>query len=118
MDLKLGTDHDLAIENNDLVLVDGLDAIAQDLRCRLQFFLGEWFLDQRIGMPYFQQILGAKPRLPVIKEIFRKAIMSTPGVLGLNDLSVDYEGTGRSISVAFKARTDTGILTFEEELII
>lgn len=118
MDLKLGPDHDLAIENDDLVLIAGLDAIAQDLRCRLQFFLGEWFLDQRIGIPYFQQILGAKPRIPVVKEIFRKAIMSTPGVLGLNDLSVVYEGTGRSISVSFKARTDVGVLTFEEDLII
>jgi hypothetical protein len=47
MDLKLTGQKDLEIdaETFDLVLIDGVDAIAQDCDVRLQFFLGEWFLD-------------------------------------------------------------------------
>lgn len=118
MDIKLTPAWDIAIENDTMVLVDGLDAIAQDIQARLLFFLGEWFLDRRIGVPYFEKILGQKPRLPVIKSIFRQAILTTPGVLAVNDLLVDYDGQGRRLSVSFNATTDQGVITFNRELIL
>lgn len=117
-DLKLTPSGDIAIENDCIVLVDGKDAIAQDIRVRLQFFQGEWFLDRRIGVPYFQRILGQKPRLSVLKAIFRKAILTTPGVLSVSDLTVSYDGTSRVIEVSFSASTTEGEITFDRELIV
>ena len=118
MDIKLTPSWDIAIEDDTIVLVDGLEAIAQDVQCRLQTFLGEWFLDKRIGVPYFEKILGQKPRLSVIKAIFRQAILLTPGVLGINDLSVAYDGTSRRMDVTFRANTTEGTFTFDKELIL
>lgn len=118
MDIKLTPSWDIAIEDDTVVLVDGVDAIAQDVRARLQFFLGEWFLDRRIGVPYFEKILGQKPRLPVIKAIFRQAILTTPGVLSVNDLVVAYDGTSRRLDVSFKANTTEGPIVFNRELIL
>ncbi|GAG92615.1 unnamed protein product, partial [marine sediment metagenome] len=37
-DFKLDSNFDLVIENDDFVLVDGLEAIAQQLRIRLNFY--------------------------------------------------------------------------------
>lgn len=118
MDLKLDDDGDLALENDDLVLLDGVDAIVQDVAVRLRTFKGEWFLDQRIGIPYLQQILGQKPRLMAIKAIYRAAILTTPGVTGVDDLQVTYDGKTRSISVSFTGQSTEGPFTFDREIIV
>jgi len=61
----------------------GVDALAQRLRTRYKFFLGEWFLDIRQGIPYFRDILVKNPDPSLIQSIFRKATLTTPGVLAI-----------------------------------
>jgi len=117
-DLKLDTNHDLAIENGDLVLVDGVDAIAQDLDVRLQTFQGECFLDTRIGVPYFQSILGQKPRLTAIKGIFRDSVLSTSGVQSISDFTLDYDGSTRELSLSMQVQSVEGSFNYTKELII
>lgn len=117
-DLKLTASGDLEIERDSLVLIDGVDAVAQDLLLRLRFFKGEWFLDTRLGMPYFQKLLGVKPNASVVKNIFRTAIQNTPGVLTINDLSVDYNGQTRAVRVGFRVQAEDGELVFNKDLIV
>ncbi len=121
MDLALKTlDHDLDFSTGDLDLLEGAEAVAQNLRIRLQFFLGEWFLDFRQGMPYFEKILVKNPGTNVVRSIIRKTVTSTPGVLALIALNTTYEGTIRKLTVAFTCRitgTDAP-LEFTEEFII
>jgi hypothetical protein len=121
MDLKLTADHDIEIDEatGDLVLVDGVDAIAQDCDVRLKFFLGEWYLDTRLGVPYYQQILGQKPRLTAVKGIFRKAILSTPGIRSfLEPLEITFDGPTRTLGVSFRADTVEGSFEYNKELIV
>jgi len=118
MDLKLDSTGDLAIEDNDLVLLDGVDAIAQDVEVRLRFFLGEWFLDTRLGVPYYQKILGQKPRLTAVAGIFRKAILTTPGMLSITNFEIDYDGPTRALSISFRGTSIEGDFLFNKELII
>lgn len=120
MDIKLDTLGDLKLtdSNDDLELVDGADAIAQDITSRLRTFLGEWFLDTRIGMPYFQKILGQKPRINVLQSIFTDAISQTPGVNKINDLSIEYSGASRVLSISFRADTVSGTLEYKREFIV
>lgn len=115
---KLNSSHDLAIENNNLVIVDGVEAIAQDCETRLNHFLGEWFLDRRLGIPYYEKILGQKPRLGVVKSILRKAILSTPGLISIANFILDYDGITRNLSVSFDAESEEGPFTYDKELII
>jgi hypothetical protein len=117
-DLKLDSEDDLAIENNDLVIIDGLDAIVQDLSTRLQFFQGEWFLDTRLGTPWFQKVLGKKPRLLIVKSVVRKAILTTPGVRSILDLNLDFEGVTRLLSITGRVNTVEGEFEFNKELIV
>ena len=117
-DLKLDENGDLAIEDDDLVIIEGIDAIAQDCEVRLKFFQGEWFLDTRLGVPWFQNILGQKPRLIAVKAILKKAILSTPGILSILDFDMDWDGVTRTLSVEFRANTVEGEFSFDKELII
>lgn len=118
MDLKLDTSHDLVLVDGDLVLVDGAEAVKQDVDCRLRTFLGEWFLDLRIGVPYFEKILGQKPRFGVISAVFREVILGTPGMISIEDLTLDFDGATRLLSVSFRGTSTSGIVEYERELVI
>jgi hypothetical protein len=118
MDLKLSSTGDLAIENDDFVLLTGIDAIAQDVDVRLQFFKGEWFLDTRIGVPWYEKILGQKPRLVAVKTLLKNAVLSTPGVLSVLDFDLDYSRSLRTLSVNFHANSVEGEFEFNKELIL
>ena len=107
-DLKLSASTgDLELVEGDLVLVAGAEGVASDLRSRLQTFAGEWFLDTSIGLPYFAEF-EAKASLLRLEEMFRGAILETPGVARLESLTLSK--SGRTLSVRFRAITDLGAL--------
>lgn len=105
-DFKLDAFGDLDLSTNDLVLLEGADAIAQHLLLRLNIFQGEWFLDQRIGIPYYEQILIKSPNLIAVRGIFRQAITSTPGVEQLERIDLDFDRSRRELSLSFSARLE------------
>ena len=120
MDIKLDTTGDIDISTGDLVLLTGIEAIAQHLRIRFKFYLGEWFLDQRVGIPYYETILVKGTSLNIVRSIFRKVIVETPGVTKLISLTLDFTAASRSLSVAFTANVvgEDEPVEFLEELII
>ena len=57
-DLALNIDAwDLAFKDNDLMLIDNAERIAQQIKITLQYWFEEWFLDTTKGIPYLQYIL-------------------------------------------------------------
>jgi len=110
---------DIDISGGDLKLLDGADAIRQHLFIRLQMFVGDYFLDRRVGMPYYEQVLIKNPKTNIVRRLFRNAILTTPGVSSLTDLLIDYNGQTRSLAVSFNAIVETDQqLTFNEVLVI
>jgi hypothetical protein len=121
MDLRLDpSTNDLALTAGSPTLVSGAGAIAQQLRIRMKFFLGEWFLDTRLGIPYFQKILGKKRRKNLIDSIFRKAISTTPGVKTIDSFEQTFDGATRTLLLSFTVTTqaDEVIIFNKEEFII
>lgn len=116
MDLLLDdATWDLVTEVTDLKLVEKADAIRQHLCQRLKTFLGEWFLDLRIGVPYFQRVMVKNPDPVVLDSVFKYEIINTPGITEL--LSFDLTIDGRQLLLAFVAACDDGaIVTFSEVL--
>lgn len=111
MDLKLGADGDLDLDaSGDIQTVTGRDAIAQHALIRCRFFLGEWFLDEREGVPYYERILVANPNLPDVEEAFRRTIAETPGMASVRSLSLDFDRSTRSIAIEVEAVTTEGEL--------
>ena len=118
--LALDTDGDLLVTNNSLTIVDGDDAIRQNLSVRLRFFKGEWLMDTRLGLPYYDYVLVKNPNLVLIRGIFRKAILDTPGLDSLERFAFIYDNTTRTLSIDFAARktSDGELLDFSKEYII
>ena len=121
MDIKLDTQtHDVDFSTGDLQVISGSEAIAQQLRIRLQFFLGEWHLDTRTGIPYYQKILVKNPATNVVRKLFQDAILSTPGIRELTSLELSFDSPSRALSVSFIAAIigEDEPLIFDEEFII
>lgn len=117
MDLLLDTTtYDLTMKNGDLVLSEGLEAIQQNLKQRLQIFLTEWFLDETQGIDFIDSVLVKNPRSVVIDTIFKDQILATPGVLELLEYSASLNGPTRVLSIRFKVRCEEGVIDFDETL--
>ncbi|MCX6027663.1 MAG: hypothetical protein NTY23_15690 [Chloroflexi bacterium] len=108
--LALDADGDLALTSVRgglrLTLVEGPEAIAQRIRGRIRLWLGDWFLDTSIGVPYLQ-ILGQKNAAAFAEATLRRVILTTPGVAGLDTFSFALTAD-RSATVAFRARSTDG----------
>ena len=116
-DLALNVDSwDLAIDNDDLILTDGAERIAQQILITLRFWYGEWFLDTEDGTPYLEYILVKNPNISHIKQILRERILSVEGVSNLESLEVNYNPQERYLLVEYSATTNYGLVTREEVL--
>lgn len=114
-DIALDTmEHDLTIEGFDLQLVTGVDRVAQQIKIRFLFFLGEWFLNVSLGVPYYRDILVKAPNRAVVEGLLREVIITTPNVVAVQDLTFDYDNVTRKLDVRFRADTDFGELEFAQ----
>jgi hypothetical protein len=107
----------LQTQNGDLDFTQGLrltttlaQFVAQRVRSRLLFFLGEWFLDTRQGVPYFLQVFVSNPDIPLVTSLFRRVIEETPGVASLETFQVAFIRTSRVLRVTAKIRASDGSL--------
>ena len=103
------TDNDLALDKGQLVLVtDVASEVAIVLRNRFKFVKGEYFLDTRIGVPYFDVILVKNPSVLLVRRVFRDVIMSVQGVKQIIDLKVSLNAKTRKLSFSFRVQADNG----------
>lgn len=113
VDLALDeTTWDLYLENRDLAFVTGIDAIKQNLKQRLQVFLGENKFDINSGMPYFQNILRKNPDPIKIRAAFVNTILNTPGILEITNIDFDLDSQTRILSVDFRCISTNGIVDY------
>lgn len=114
-DLKIGVDGDLEIKNGNLQLTSGDDAVRQHLQQRLRTFLGEWFLDLDVGVPYFQDILVKNPNVNQVDGILKQTILTTPGVVELVSFTMNSDPTARTLMVEFEYTSYSGEINFFTE---
>lgn len=104
---------------NDLVFVNGQatvtqtqsEIVAQRLKITLYTFLGEWFLDTTVGVPYFQQIFGKGRSKAAIDVIFQRFISNDPGVIEIREFSSVLEPQGRGYVMVFTVRVADNVIT-------
>jgi hypothetical protein len=84
-------------------IIRGPDAIVQRIKQKFGFFLGEWFLDQRLGLPYFEDILVKNPDIGQVTSIFRSTLVGTPGLGQVLSINVEVDKRTRTGSVNFEA---------------
>jgi len=114
-DLQLDQYGDLFFDSvGNMNIVDGIDEVKQRLHTRLLRFLGEWYLDITLGVPYLQEILIKNPSQAAVVNNIKQTILKTKGVTGITDfvIKLNTDGSGnivqRSVVIEFSATTDQG----------
>ena len=107
---------DILLQDNDLMIIDNAERVAQQILITLRFWYGEWFLDTTQGVPYLEYILIKNPNENHIRQILTEAILSVEGVENVTGMSLDYDVKNRRLFVEYSATTDYGLLTRREVL--
>lgn len=107
---------DLLLQNNDLMIIDNAERVAQQILITLRFWRGEWFLDTTQGIPYLEYILIKNPNENHIRQILSEAILSVEGVQAVDEMTLDFDAKNRRLYVEYSASTDYGLLTRKEVL--
>lgn len=98
-------------DSGDLALVTEGAEVAQHVRQRLDFFQGSWFLNLAAGLPWYQEILGARrfstqsDNRAYTESFIKQEVLETPGVTRL--LTFDFEVNEASRAASFTFRFDT-----------
>lgn len=89
------------------------EEVRQRLYRKYQFFLGEWFLDTREGIPYFRDVFVKNPDLAVVQSLMVKVASDDPGVDTVS--SFDQSLDGRTLTISLECvLTDGTVLTLNE----
>lgn len=103
--------------NVDIAIVGGKIQIEEDpivqaaykIRSRFLFFRGEWFLDTREGLPYYQFVFVKNPNLAVIRRLFTRVILSVSPVLeSVTRMDCLMSPDDRGLAVYFEATCTNG----------
>jgi hypothetical protein len=114
-DLGIGRkSHDLVFDSDgDVLLIEGPERVAQDVKIALLMFLGEYFSDPSIGVDYLGSILVKNPDRILIESMLRATISSVRDVLQVLDLSLLIDRPQRKLGVATVIQTPYGAVEFE-----
>jgi hypothetical protein len=109
MDFKLGSDGDLIFEDGKFSLLTTIqEAVRQRTQISLQTFLGEYFLNIAVGLPYRQQIFNKGLSKLEVDALFIREISRDADVIQV----VDFNSTqvGRAYSLNYEVLTTDGLI--------
>lgn len=85
-----------------------VDLICQRVKCRLQTFRGECYLDRNMGVPYFKEVMKKNPDLGKVRSLLAATIVGVEGVKSLEELKIKFDASTREYKVIFRALADNG----------
>jgi hypothetical protein len=104
------TTWDLALDSNgSIAMATNPYALAQDAASAIKTFLGEVYYDTTQGVPYWQQILGTPPSVPVIVAQLQKAALTVPEVVAAQVFITGFDGT-RNLSGQVQVTNESGVI--------
>lgn len=67
-------------------------AVAQDVASAIKLFKGELFYDTSKGMPYWEDVLGHRPPLALVRQLAQAAALTVPQVSDAVCTITKFEG--------------------------
>lgn len=86
-----------------LLFTEGIEQARQEVQCRFGFFLGEYFLDTRQGLPYYRDVLVKNPNRETVLSLFSRTALSVPGIVQVSELTYDLDSRTRKLVVTGEA---------------
>lgn len=103
VDAENPTIWDLEIRNGTYVRVSGIALVKQKIRHRLQFHLGEWFLDRSLGFPWMDKVLIKNPNIFAVRTAIQNVILNTTGVQSVESTDFIFDRVNREVSIQYNA---------------
>lgn len=116
-DFKLNDIGDIFTSSGDFAIVDGREAIAQNIEQRLKTIVGEWFLNVGLYVDYFGAIFEKGTPASIIESEIRDVIAETPGFEAFQTFTIDIDSVNRQLEVSFEASTVEGVIELNNILI-
>ena len=114
MDILLTENGDLHLTSKgDIALSDSL---AQKIKVRLKWWLGEWRWDEEEGLPYRDDIFIKNPDTDAFEMAVREKIFEIDEITDVKDVSIKYDAKSRDCKISFTALTDTETIREEVEI--
>lgn len=114
MDILLSPDGELHLtEQGDIALED---SIAQKIKIRIKWWLGEWRWDDEEGLPYRDDLFVKNPDTDGFEMSIREKIFEIDEITEVQDVSVSYNEKERIGRIAFTALTDDETIREEVEI--
>lgn len=90
--------------------------VVQRLDENFSFFLGEYFLNLRLGIPYFEKVIGQKPDFALLQTLMSRAALQTVGVASVPSFRVAFERDTRKAAPSFTVVLTDGTTITEASL--
>ena len=115
--MALDSNGDMALSSAGLpFFIGSVDAAIQRLRVRFLFFLGEWYRDQRLGVPYYEHVLIKNPNLTLVRSLWRQLLLDTPGIIRLDRLTESFDRSARTLRPVFSAVFEDGTVITDADV--
>ena len=86
--LKLDENNNLVLDKNNLQILNGIEACAQDTRTRVGICRGENPYNTSQGSDYFGEILGKMGGQGYVRDIIRERIGDNEEIVQINSLEI------------------------------
>jgi hypothetical protein len=89
---------------------DNLEYLAQKVKSVISIVLGEWFLDQSLGIPYIPKSDNKIEHRTLMETMLRTKITAVKGIKKITSFISDLDKATRNFSVSIVVETDEGKL--------
>lgn len=95
-------------EAGNLAVVRGLEDLRQRIIERMRFFLGEWYQEQRKGVPWFGEVLLRPGDLGIAANVMSQGIATLQGLAEVIAVDLALEQSTRTLSANVHVRAEQG----------
>lgn len=111
MDIKLDQNGDVLFLNGESSVTGiGSEDLAQRLQIRLKTFQGEWFMDNTLGVDWWNRVFGKNRNKASVDAIIQTEIMKEPDALQIVNYTSSIS-SDRKFTCSFSVRTEVGAIS-------
>ena len=105
----LGASPDIHLDDaGNLAVSDGVQSVRERVASRLRFFRGEYPIDNRRGVPYFEDILGQQVGPGLATSILNAEVLSVEGVQDIAEADGSFEQGSRTLRYSARVVDENG----------
>lgn len=105
---ELNDEHDVVIENGKILMAEGTELTRQSAECVLNTKIGEWFLNDDVGID-MNALLGKNfPDDDEMKSIILQGLRQIDETFEITAFKADYDRATRKMKIELTAMTESG----------